>query len=157
LTSFARVETARGERLDVDFGGRARLLSWEITPGTTLHGPGAYARVTTYWRAEQPITDLWLPTLFIAGIDEKVVAADPYPPVGAWYPMTDWAPGQIVKIEYPNVPLKHLDEALLFAGISVRNSKAEITGLVPPRPPAELLDNLSADGTMYRLASLRRG
>jgi hypothetical protein len=158
LVSFARVQAARGQRVDVDFGDRLRLISWEIAPGTTVHGRHAYARVTTYWQALRPLQQTLLPTLFVTDVDGTgLVHQDSYPAATTWYPTEQWPPGQVVKVEYDYVPLGSLDLAAVRVGVSTRNDRGEITGRLPLKLGPEL-DPLrrSADGTLFVLTTLTR-
>jgi uncharacterized membrane protein len=153
VISFARVAQPRGDRLDVDFGN-LRLLSWELSPGTTLHGDHPYATVSTYWTVNGPLDRPYLPTLYLVKPDGGVAFTDAYPPASAWVPVERWQRGQVMRVDFPVVPL-HDDRGLLALGVSTRNDKGELTGRIRATPPASGAE-LGADRTLVVLDELRR-
>lgn len=158
LTSFARVEIARGRRIDVDFGDGLRLLSVETAPTESFRGRRPTVRLVAYWRAERLLDRGLLPTLFITDAAGRVVFADAHPAATAWLPPDEWTPGQIIRVEYAAAPLEDLELAFLKLGVSVRNERGEISGLLPAAIPPDMLPGrLSSDGTIVQVATLRRG
>ena len=158
LTSFARVDVARGRRIDVDCGGGLRLLSVETAPTESFRGRGPTVRLVAYWRADRLLDGGLLPALFVTDVAGRVVFADAHPAATTWFPPDEWAPGQIGRVEYTRAPLDDLELAFLKLGVSVRNERGGITGRLPAAIPPDMLPGrLSSDGTMVQVATLRRG
>ncbi len=79
-------------RLDVDFGGRLRLLGYRLDTDATT--PGERLVVTAYWQALAPFEDNWTVFVHLLGENGAIVAQrDTYPGLGR-LPTSAMTPGQ---------------------------------------------------------------
>jgi 4-amino-4-deoxy-L-arabinose transferase-like glycosyltransferase len=84
--------------MQVDFGGEAELIGYEVSPGTlTLH-PGDPLAVTLYWRALRPMTNDY--RVFVQVVEPnttRVFAQSDAMPAGWIRPTSGWSSGEIIE------------------------------------------------------------
>lgn len=85
---------AEAQRFDVDYGGAARLLAFEVDKERIQ--PGDEVTVTLYWQALKPIPDTYSVYVQIFGWQQDLGQHDSYP-AGGSYPTDLWTPGQIIR------------------------------------------------------------
>jgi len=120
-------------RLDVDFGGRLRLLGYRLNTDTTA--PGERLVVTAYWQALAPFEDNWTVFVHLLGENGAIVAQrDTYPGLGR-LPTPAMTPGQTFADTYTlEVPITAYapDAATLRIGLvnpdGVRVPASDSTG-----------------------------
>jgi len=79
---------------NVDYGGVARLLAYEI--GRNPVRPGDDLPVTLYWQALAPTGEDFSVYLQAFGWQQPLAQVDSYPAGGA-YPTSMWSPGQVIR------------------------------------------------------------
>lgn len=95
------VELRFAERVNVQFDdGRMSLVGYRIpdrspAPGETLH-------LTTYWRANEPVTRMYQVSAHLLTQDYDSIAQDD--PDAAWFPSYAWLPGLTVR-QNLNIPI----------------------------------------------------
>ncbi len=85
---------ASAQRFDVDYGGVARLLAFEVDKERIQ--PGDRVDVTLYWQALTPMRDNYSVYVQVFGWQQDLGQRDSYPG-GGTYPTSLWLPGQIIR------------------------------------------------------------
>ena len=85
---------ASAQRFDVDYGGVARLLAFEVDKERIQ--PGDKVDVTLYWQALAPMRDNYSLYVQVFGWQQNLGQHDSYPG-GGTYPTSLWSPGQIIR------------------------------------------------------------
>ena len=84
--------------LDVTFGGKMRLLGYELEKDRV--SPGGYLTVTLYWKALVPVQEDYSVFVHLLGANDLIIGQrDVYPGQGN-YPTTLWSPGEVVADTY---------------------------------------------------------
>lgn len=91
-----------GHRLEVDFGGRIRLLGYNLEDRP--HRPGERVHLTLFWQALADLDRSY--TVFNHLLDPagRLVGQKDSEPVDGFYPTVNWAAGEIVRDQY-DIPI----------------------------------------------------
>lgn len=85
-------------RLNVEFGGRIRLLGYEL--GRDTLRPGEVLPLRLFWQAMRPVKHDYTVFVHLLDAEELVVAQRDSQPVLGSYPTSRWQPGQVVSDLY---------------------------------------------------------
>jgi uncharacterized membrane protein len=146
-----------GHRLSAYFGDALELVGYDYTIAGAVHNSELPATVTTYWRALRTIDAAYTFAFFFTRRDGANVgqfAGDTA--TTAWYPLRAWQPGQIVRIETPELPIGRLYDVLL----TVTSGKPDPTSAEGRLPLSAGADRLALsvvqDGTLLKLFSFQQ-
>ena len=88
------LESEGFKSLGVTFGDRLALVGYQLGGDQVLQG--RFAAVTLYWRPERALSEDVTERIALVDRAGRVVAQTEGPPVAAWYPSSQWTPGELV-------------------------------------------------------------
>lgn len=91
-------QLAPGNPLQVDLGGKVRLLGYDLT--TAKVEPGGSMSLTLYWQASAKMERDYSVFVHVVGEDEQICSQHDGQPESGFYPTSYWEPGDIVKDEH---------------------------------------------------------
>jgi hypothetical protein len=149
-------------RVDVLFGDSLRLVGYDISPRGKLHGSDPYASVSLFLRPELPLEHDYTIALFVVSDSGRIVKTHAFNPTTTWYPTSDWAEGEIVRVDLERVPLEGLLRAEIQVGVikgtDPEDVSARLTPVLGKKGSAPILSGeLRGNGTLVKLTELKAG
>jgi uncharacterized membrane protein len=151
--SFARVDEEEVPHvLHAQFGDALELLGYGYRLHNVVHAEELPATVTTYWRPLQALPAGQSLALFFSRRDGAIVYGyDGATPTTLWYPVEQWAEGEVIRVETPTLGVGRLRDAMVAVvqpGGDAWSADARLPAVGPAGEPGlEAFD----EGTLLRL------
>ena len=142
--------------LSLMFGDAVELAGYDLVPGEQLHGTVPHAKMTLFFKTHQWLPQDFLISVSVVGDGNQEIYHERYQPTTLWVPPTKWAPGELMQVQLPWLPLARANHAEVRVElVGTQEPYAPLPFLLPEAGVAQ--QPLRNDGTAVRIVELRKG